>query len=58
MAAIRIIIDKTPNYIVASRYIWPGYSVVLINIDTGNAVWSRTGLVIGMSGETMYLQCQ
>jgi hypothetical protein len=32
------IIDKTPNYIVASRYIWPDYIVVMINIDTGNAV--------------------
>ena len=51
------IVDKTPNYIVAANYAWPSFDVIILEINSGNAIWSSTGLFVGMKGETMFLQC-
>ena len=51
------IIEKTRSSIIAVRNGWPMHEVLLINPGTGNAVWSRTGFLLGMRSEAMFLQC-
>jgi hypothetical protein len=42
------VVDKNQNYIVAANYAWPSFDVIILEISSGNAVWSSTGLFLGM----------
>ncbi|MCK9361815.1 hypothetical protein M0Q28_06370 [Patescibacteria group bacterium] len=55
--ALMPIIQTTPDFIVAQRLGWPSYETLVIDIHSGNAVWTVAGYIVGMGTEAIYFQC-
>jgi hypothetical protein len=53
------VIGRTPSFIVVSLYDWPTASVLMIDLDTRNVLWTTTGFSIpGLIGESLYFECR
>ena len=52
------VIGRTPSFIVAGVYNWPGVAVLMIDLNTRNALWTTTSFSMpGLIGESLYFEC-
>lgn len=54
-----LIIERTPNFVVAAKLRWPEATVVFLDLRTRKALWSSSAVNwTGMLGQTLYFECR
>ena len=52
------VLARNGDILLAGKFEWPNVSVVMLDLKSGNAVWSNTGWLVGLSGQTLYMECK